>query len=327
MKTALLKGLRYIYRKISHKEYRGWDWPSPEDWEKTNNLIYEILESDKPCWIGRIGTTEGAIVHNRLTLTPPNSFARLKGCFRYIISDTRLPWWDADRPVNELITYSGFFSRNGVTLKLVEKFADLYLHYIPLMDVCGRFAAYEHYLPFSPDCKMVQLESLYPFFAKKPWMLALKEKKVLVVHPFKNTIEAQYQKRKLLFSNPDILPDFDLTVIKAVQSIAGEIPPYEDWFDALDAMKKQIASVDFDVAILGCGAYGLPLAGYIKEELHKKAIHLGGGTQLLFGIKGRRWQVDYKNSCYRDLFNEYWVSPDESERPQNFNKIEGGCYW
>lgn len=71
----------------------------------------------------------------------------------------------------------------------------------------------------------------------------------------------------------------------------------------------------------------MPLAGYIKEELHKKAIHLGGGTQLLFGIKGRRWQVDYKNSCYRDLFNEYWVSPDESERPQNFNKIEGGCYW
>ncbi len=25
--------------------------------------------------------------------------------------------------------------------------------------------------------------------------------------------------------------------------------------------------------------------------------------------------------------NEYWVNPDESEKPKNLDKVEGGCYW
>lgn len=209
----------------------------------------------------------------------------------------------------------------------MEKFAEIYLHYIPQMDVCGRFAAYERYIPFGKNCKMVQLESLYPFFVNKPWTLALRDKKVLVVHPFKETIESQYKKREWLFPNKDTLPEFDLKVIKAVQSIAGERPHYKDWFEALESMKEQIAHTDFDVAIIGCGAYGLPLAGFVKEELHKKAVHLGGGTQLLFGIKGRRWIEDYKNPCYRNMFNEHWVFPSETERPKSASVVENGCYW
>ncbi|WP_274095727.1 hypothetical protein [Riemerella anatipestifer] len=38
------------------------------------------------------------------------------------------------------------------------------------------------------------------------------------------------------------------------------------WFDALEDMKNKIDLVDFDVAIIGCGAYGLPLASYIKNK-------------------------------------------------------------
>ena len=45
----------------------------------------------------------------------------------------------------------------------------------------------------------------------------------------------------------------------------------------------------FDVAIIGCGAYGMPLAAMLKQA-GKQAIHLGGATQLLFGIKGKRWE-------------------------------------
>lgn len=116
MKTILLKSIKFFYQKIARNEYKGWDWPSPEDWDITNNIIYEYLESDKPCWIGRIGTVEGAIVHNRLTLTPPNSWARLKGCFQYIVSDTRLPWWDTGRPFKELTTNAGFFQKVGLHL-------------------------------------------------------------------------------------------------------------------------------------------------------------------------------------------------------------------
>lgn len=327
MKTWILKATRKAYRLVVRNEYPRWEWPSASGWEESNSLLFDMLSADKPCYIGRIGTVEGGIVHNRLTITPPNSLKRIKGCIGYITGNTRLPWWDTGLPFMELQRNAGFFSDGGITEEMVNRFAELYLHYIPLMDVCGRFEYYEKYLPFSPQCRMVQLESLYPFFVDKPWMSALQGKRVLVIHPFKETIEAQYAKRENLFPNPGSLPEFDLTVYKAVQSIAGEKPPYKDWFEALERMKTDIAAMDFDIAIIGCGAYGLPLAGFVKEELHKKAIHMGGGTQLLFGIKGRRWEVDYKNPCYRNLFNEYWVYPGENERPKNATAIENGCYW
>lgn len=328
MKTLLLKALRKAYRSATKKQFPRWSWPSDEEWIYANDTLFHLLSQESPCFVGRIGTVEGAIVHNKICIpTPPRLLNKVKGCWGYITDNARMPWWDTGRPFLELQKNAGFFAKGGVTLELVDRFAEMYLHYIPVMDVCGRFEHYEQYLPFSPSCKMVQLESLYPFFSDRPWTKTLEGKNVLVVHPFKHTIEKQYAKRKSLFANNDILPDFNLKVIKAVQSIAGESTPYNDWFEALDSMKTAIAGTDFDVAILGCGAYGLPLAGFIKEELGKKAIHMGGGTQLMFGIKGRRWTVDYKNSCYRDLYNEHWVSPEAEERPTKASQVEGGCYW
>ena len=43
------------------------------------------------------------------------------------------------------------------------------------------------------------------------------------------------------------------------------------------------------VALLGCGAYGMPLGAFIKDGLKKPAIHVDGVLQLLFEIKGKRW--------------------------------------
>lgn len=66
---------------------------------------------------------------------------------------------------------------------------------------------------------MVQLESLYPFFSPHPWTKVLEGKKILVVHPFKETILKQYRdNRRRLFKNPDTLPDFELDVVQAVQT-------------------------------------------------------------------------------------------------------------
>ena len=158
--------------------------------------------------------------------------------------------------------------------------------------------------------------------SEKMFSSCLANKKVLVIHPFEETIKSQYQKRELLFDNKDILPKFELKTIKAVQSIAdSKNLPYSDWFEALESMKRQIDNTDFDIAIIGCGAYGIFLADYVKS-LGKKAIHLGGATQLLFGIIGKRWEDEYKMT-----FNKHWVRPSDSEKPIGFDKVENGCYW
>ncbi|MPN33589.1 hypothetical protein SDC9_181078 [bioreactor metagenome] len=88
-------------------------------------------------------------------------------------------------------------------------------------------------------------------------------------------------------------------------------------------MKEKISKSDFEIAIIGAGAYGLALGAYIKS-LGKQAIHMGGATQLLFGIKGTRWD---KHDFISNLYNENWIRPSENEIYKGANNVEGGCYW
>ena len=158
---------------------------------------------------------------------------------------------------------------------------------------------------------------------KVPWTHALRGKKVLVVHPFDKSISEQYKKKDLLF--PDgLLPEFELITFRAVQTIAGvRDDRFKTWFEALHYMEKEIRKIDFDIAIIGCGAYGFLLAEAVKK-MGKQAIHLGGATQILFGIKGKRWDTEPTVS---KLYNEHWVRPQKEECPPQRRKVESGCYW
>ena len=169
------------------------------------------------------------------------------------------------------------------------------------------------------------LENLEPYRNQEaPWSRALEGRKVLVVHPFASTIENQYQNRAFLFENEDVLPDFQLKTLVPPQTIAGTRDPrFADWFQALAFLEDESDQIDFDVAIIGCGAYGFPLAAHVKEA-GRQAVHLGGATQMLFGIKGRRWDL---KPISAELYNEHWVRPSSNEKPGNAKAVEGGCYW
>lgn len=145
-----------------------------------------------------------------------------------------------------------------------------------------------------------------------------------MVHPFEDSIRNQYSKRELLFADKRVLPAFNLKTIKSVQSICNNPVEFESWFDALDSMKERISDTSFDVAIIGCGAYGFPLAAHVKR-LGRISIHMGGATQSLFGIIGKRWETVYGYSG--TLYNENWSRPLPSEYPRDGDKMEGGAYW
>lgn len=103
---------------------------------------------------------------------------------------------------------------------------------------------------------------------QNPWTKALANQKVLVIHPFAETILNQYKKRELLFTNPDILPLFkELHIIKAVQSLGGDDKRFNNWFDALEWMKYKMNQIDYDICLIGCGAYGFPLAAHAKNKV------------------------------------------------------------
>ena len=180
---------------------------------------------------------------------------------------------------------------------------------------------------FASQADLTFLFRLEPWLAPgTPWTAALAGKKVLVIHPFEHTIQEQYKKREQIFPDSEILPKFELKTLKAVQTLCGEKDDrFMTWFDALDYMYERAIDIDFDVAIIGCGAYGMPLASKLKNA-GKQAIHLGGATQLLFGIKGYRWENNYPTKI-ATFFNDAWAKALAEETPKNASTVEKGCYW
>ena len=277
---------------------------------KTNEWIAEKIKKGEPFMVARFGNTELCVMTSVLK--------------RRIFGETeenekRFEEWFA-----RLGEGAGFFP---VKKELAEVFTDLMVEASREVDMLAIwYCEMDDYVvsEYMDKCKMTHLNYIEPWRTNEPWSKALQGKKVLVIHPFEESIKKQYEKRKILFSNLNVLPDFELRTLKAVQTAAGEVDErFETWFDALEYMYQEALKIEFDVAIIGCGAYGFPLAAKLKKA-GKSVIHMGGATQILFGIKGRRW-VD--NPRAQVKFNDAWEYPLKNEKPQNSIVVENNCYW
>ena len=276
--------------------------------QQGNDRVKEMVLAGAPLMISRLGAVE-------------------LSCLRFYLEKRRTVGKAYSSKIRTAMSnQAGFFPTDD---KSLDAFAEMFLGHIARVDVMGVwFNQYEDVIcnDYCPEAGLVDLDCFEPFRFAPPWSAALSGRKVLVIHPFAESIRRQYEeKRSLLFASPDVLPEFDLKTIKSVQSIGGSRVDHGSWFDAYHYMCDQIAKEDFEVCLIGAGAYGLPLASFAKQ-LGKQAIHLGGVTQILFGIKGKRWEREYADSTAK-LFNEHWVRPLASETPANKNTIERGCYW
>lgn len=311
-----------LYR-MTHGEYRSfWDLSRVEyEGQQANDLVREaILNAKNGLMISKFGTIELNAVCS---------------CKRYNEGFGILDYFDQmrgkgciypEKTIGALCSNAGFFPES---VDLEFKFADLVLNDVKEIDILGSYVDQECYLEKElAHCKKIDIYGYCaPFAYKKPWTSALKGKRVLVVHPFTESIKKQYAIREKLYDNQDVLPEFkELYLVKAVQSIAGngKNTGYNDWFEALHAMEQEIDSYDYDIALIGCGAYGMSLAAHCKRN-GKIAIHMASWVQMLFGIYGQRWAVDQPE--YANFINEYWTRPLESEKPKNANVVENGAYW
>lgn len=285
--------------------------------ESASDLIHRRLTDDQPLMVSRFGSIEMNCVLNFI-----NQRGGFQKYVRYITGKTDSCIWQPTT-ISAMSLQAGFFPG---TIDMLSRFSELMLQDMREIDIFGSWLKEEVF--FAEELKnadRIGLMNLEPYNHTNPWSRALEGKKVLVIHPYDESIKIQYGKRRLLFEDERVLPEFDLQTLKAVQSIANNKTGYKDWFAALDHMKMQVEKLHFDVAILGCGAYGLPLAAFIKR-MGRKAVHLGGATQILFGIRGKRWESNYHDYDKR-FMNSHWSRPLLSEMPENYNNVEDGCYW
>lgn len=270
-----------------------------------NNFIRHHLKNNILFTAGKIGVTEIKILYSYFfnNKTPEaNSF-------------------------NEGFIQSGIFPLNKETFLY---FCETYLESIKCLDLapqwCKCLEGFEKdlYKTLSPNCHNTNICDLEPFHFEKPWSDFLKDKTVLVVSPFSKSIESQFFNFEKIWNNK-LKKNFNIIThsFPFSRGLCNKESQFKSYRECLEKTKESISKLKFDFAILGIGAYSLPICSFLKKQ-KISSLHLGGATQILFGIKGKRWE---DMSRMQNYFNKYWINPTENERPDKLHLMEGGCYW
>lgn len=291
--------------------------------DETSDYIYNLLESGKPCLITRYGDYELMRIEKYLGHSDPK-----RNFWRYITGQIPQYWWN-----NDEYLHLGW----PVDQDFLCQYAQRNLEDSKIVDVLGSWKPSEYWLEkynyLPTDTFRTHLLYLEPWLSSRPWSRYLKGKRVLVIHMFKDTIEDQYYNHRTeLFEDPDVLPEFaSLRIIKSIM-ISETQGLYKDWFDILEYYKKEMDKEPYDVVLISCSTPGFCLAAHAKRTGHQ-AFHLGGALQLMFGIKGKRWEnpryasdLQLGYNPYLKLFNDSWVKPKDTDIAQSLRKVENGCY-
>lgn len=278
---------RFLHRRISY--------------EQGNYLLKEKILEKKPFSAIRFGAVELSCVNN---------YQKIKfGWKKTYKSAVKI----------SIKKNAGVFPTTDASLTEYSKCAISAFQNCDVLGFSGIHMEDYYYHLFCPKANPIPYESFEPLHGD--WIQALKGLKVLVISPFAEDIEKQYAKKDRLFPK-GVIPDFSLQVYACVQTLADqEDSRYNHFVEALQAMIEDIQKMDFDIALVGAGAYGSPLCDAIKR-MGKMAIQTGGATQTMFGIIGKRWE---KRNHVSQYINSEWIHP--TTKPRGYQQVENGCYW
>lgn len=268
----------------------------------SNDILEKKIQSKEPFCAVRFGGTE---------LSCFNDYEQIRlGMKDTFSEETR----------TKMKSNSGFYPTDDAHLK---EYAEKSLKAFGGADVLGIAGIHmEDYFAkkYAPNAEAIQYRAMEPLGGR--WSHLLAGKKVLVVSPFGREINAQYANREKLFlDDPSILPEFTLITLDSPLTLGDIEPTLPTFFDGFEEMTFAVNKLDFDIALVGCGAYGSLLCLYIKS-IGKQAIQSGGGTMTLFGIMGKRWE---NREYVTKHVNPNWIRP--YSKPMGYEKVQEGCYW
>lgn len=276
-----------------------------------NDLLFRAISSKSPFMAARLGRGEIRFLSNVRTRLGMSKFEAL---VHYGLQGEDFIWnkepW--------------FRSRLASSRSLANEFLQIYLDAMTEVDVLGSWSNGEAiFVDYFSNLGVDLLSSLEPFLHRDPWSRALEGKTVLVVHPFSASIQTQYENsRRKLFADTRVLPEMNLITMVPYMEGIRDLRKGMTLIDAFKEMCEEMIGIESEVVIVGAGPLGFPLAAEAKK-VGRCAVHLGGATQRLFGIKGKRWELA------GDPFpNDHWVRPRPEETPAGtVNLYDLGAYW
>ena len=214
-----------------------------------------------------------------------------------------------------------------------ELYAKLYHKSVSNCDMLGvwtgamRESAIEYYDIIDrqlPDLPRIAAQKLEPYYSMgSDFPRIFEGKRVLIITSHYNTTKRQLEKTDKLFDPPLFGKTTTFTVYKAPQQNCGSSDGMS-WTAHLEKMKLDIKELDFDIALVSCGGFGMIICDHIFSELKKSVMYVGGALQIYFGIMGQRWRT---NEGILKHVNENWTYPLDEDKPKNPNLCENNCYW
>ncbi|AVL94849.1 hypothetical protein ma463 [Moumouvirus australiensis] len=313
------------------------------DPEKTNEDMIKYMTQPGPFFYGRIGGGETLLakyfselkesskdVNDLLTKIKTYPMISLRmGLMRkyggyYDVTD------NPENILNFCEYYSSLYKNYDAATLAGPDVASYYLHnefVAPYNDLVEK-EKYDKFLTnyFKKDIPLYTyacIESAVYFL--KAFKVFAEGKKILVVGPFSKSIQLQKPNLNKLFKDY-VYPNFELVTYNTYITYNDSNKPYislphNNWFETVDAMCKDISKLDFDIALLGCSSYALPIGSFIKG-MGKKAIYMGGIVQVCFGVMGNRWIEESFYVNNKDAFI-FPVETDENVmngKKHHFNK-------
>jgi hypothetical protein len=309
------------------------------DWRFCYELTHYYLAAPQPTFISRAGGSDTTAVVDYLQSKNSFSDRTLKDVY-----ETHLPivqklngYYDKDKSFDKFIAYCDLLARfyfesrnlffcNHQLLSLCFKDNINPVFYTEDFPYKRAYQEFVHQLDLGDG-----VINCYPYnFVEKAvfdeWTLfrvfsdVLQNRRVLIVSPFAESIKKNFGNRKSFFKNYDY-PEFTLELYNTPITYADlpdEFYPDYDWFETLERIKSEISTLEFDVALLSCGSYAMPIGSYIQKYMNRKAVYVGGVLQLYFGIMGRR----YDNPFFTAQMNmENFIYPIEREKFLQYTHI------
>jgi len=282
-----------------------------------------FTQSQKPFFIGRNGSTEMETLH-----------------FWYNYRSKGIPY--PGELLVRLQRYSGIFPATPVSY---DRWAKEYVESLRELDGLAAgwykpYATIEETLldNYAPHAFRMPLRSLEPYYVEpaKRWTASLAGKPVVVISSFAETIRAQTQFADVSkiwesVESPETILNSTIWI-----PIRTYFPPaisqgdstgwareITNWEDAVSSIVKKVLATGASTAVIGCGGLGMIIGARLKRS-GLNVILMGGAIQVLFGIKGARWET---HNIISKFWNSAWVYPSSAETPSNAYAIEGACYW
>lgn len=280
--------------------------------EESNNYLIKLFETNKPFIISRLGIgSETFITTEYISNKNINTL--------YIASlDNNAGIYDSQKNLHVIKIYCEEYNKCIKNSKALACFDN------------SSIENHQNFFIKIYNLDKVSYKVLEPFYCCleniKPWTNYLLGKKILIINPFVDSMKKQLDNKFQIFKDkPIFLEGQEFVFYKSYQTSAGN-HIHKNWIETFTKMCFDIKNLEFDIALLGCGGYGLPLSNFIYEKMGKQAIYVGGGLQLLFGIMGKRWE---SIPMWQKIMSENpnFIRPSNEEIMKNNNRIEGGCYW